>query len=177
MNGSEPAVSAAVFTQHYSSPLGGITLASDGEALTGLWFDGQRYFAAGLGTDREEADLPVFTAAKRWLDAYFSGQRPDFLPPLRMFDTAFRVTVWEALLAVPYGETVSYAALAAAVAARLGRAQVPARAVGGAVGRNPISLIVPCHRVIGADGRLTGYAGGLDLKARLLQLEKADPRR
>jgi len=162
-----------VFTQHYASPLGDITLGSDGIALTGLWFDGQKRFPEELAR-AETRDLPVFAETARWLDAYFSGRRPDFTPPLHLQASAFRVTVWEALLAIPYGETVSYGQLAATVAARLGRT-VSARAVGGAVGHNPISLIIPCHRVLGADGSLTGYAGGIDRKRRLLALEGADP--
>ena len=162
------------YTHYYRSPLGGITLASDGEALTGAWFDGQRFFADTLSATHIEKDRPVFALAARWLDAYFSGLEPDFLPPLHLRDTAFRVTVWEALLAIPYGETVSYGELAARVAVRLGREQTSARAVGGAVGHNPISVFIPCHRVVGADGRLTGYAGGLERKQRLLELERGE---
>ena len=162
------------YLSHYASPLGGITLASDGEALTGLWFDGQRRFGAGLSPEAAAAHLPVFALAARWLDDYFAGRAPDFTPPLHLQDTAFRVTVWEALRTIPRGQTATYGALAAAVAAQLGRPGVGARAVGGAVGRNPISLIIPCHRVVGADGALTGYAGGLERKLRLLRLEGAD---
>ncbi len=149
------------------SPLGGLTLSSDGEALTGLWFDGQAHFGAGLSDDYEEKPLPVFDEALRWLSVYFSGREPDFTPPLRLRGTAFQRAVWQELLTVPYGRTMSYGELAR----RLGTAS--ARAVGGAVGRNPVSLIVPCHRVLGADGRLTGYAGGLERKRYLLRLEGA----
>ena len=155
------------------TPLGGVTLASDGEALIGLWFDGQRHFGEILGREREERDLPVFAQAGRWLDVYFGGEEPDFTPPLRMRTTPFRRTVWELLLAVPYGQTTTYGRLAEEAARRLGRDRVPARAVGGAVGHNALSLIVPCHRVVGADGSLTGYAGGLERKRRLLALEGA----
>ena len=155
------------YIQRYDSPLGGILLASDGEALTGLWFDGQRYFAAGLAPAHAERSLPVLDEARRWLDLYFSGRDPGFTPPLSPRGTAFRRAVWDALRTIPYGDTRTYGALARRVGGRTGGA----RAVGAAVGRNPISLIVPCHRVIGADGGLTGYAGGLWRKARLLEME------
>ena len=150
---------------HCDSPLGPVTLASDGDALTGLWFDGQRHFARGLEACREERDLPVFRETVRWLETYFAGDVPGFTPPLALSGTPFQRRVWAALLEIPYGQTISYGALAQ----RLGAAS--ARAVGGAVGRNPVSLIVPCHRVVGADGGLTGYAGGLDRKRRLLEIE------
>ena len=162
------------YLHHYASPLGGITLASDGEALTGLWFDGQKYFGASLSDGRQEEDLPVFAAAEQWLDLYFSGRVPDFTPPLRWRTTPFRRAVWELLLTVPYGRTVTYGWIAEQLAARNGPANPSARAVGGAVGRNPISLIVPCHRVVGANGSLTGYAGGIERKKKLLELEGAD---
>ena len=157
-----------VYTQHYDSPLGGITLAGDGDALTGLWFDGQKHFGAGLGEDWEERSLPVFAEAVRWLELYFGGTVPDFTPKLALRSTPFRRSVWELLLTVPYGGTVTYGELAR----RLGGTS--ARAVGGAVGRNPVSLIVPCHRVVGSGGRLTGYAGGLDRKRYLLLLEQGE---
>lgn len=160
------------YTQHYDSPLGGVTLSSDGEALTGLWFDGQKYFAATLSDERAEKPLPVFDETARWLDLYFAGRVPDFTPPLRPKGTAFRRAVWDILLGIPYGETTTYGALAARLAERNG-ARASARAVGGAVGHNPISLIVPCHRVVGSNGSLTGYAGGLGRKERLLAMEQA----
>ena len=159
------------FTCRYASPLGGITLSSDGEALTGLWFDGQKYFAETLSPEREERSLPVFEEAARWLDIYFGGREPDFTPPLRPKGTAFRKAVWDVLLSIPYGQTVTYGEIAERLARQSGVPRMSAQAVGGAVGHNPISIIVPCHRVIGADGRLTGYAGGLERKARLLELE------
>ena len=162
------------YTAHYESPLGGITLSSDGEALLGLWFDGQKFFAATLAPDHEERALPVFDLAKRWLEVYFSGRDPGFTPPLRMNGTAFRRAVWEILLTIPFGRTMTYGEIAAELARREGVARMSAQAVGGAVGHNPISLIVPCHRVVGADGSLTGYAGGLERKRRLLALEGAD---
>lgn len=161
------------YVAHYTSPLGGITLASDGEALTGLWFDGQKYFGAGLAEDREERELPVFDQAARWLDLYFGGQDPGFVPPLRMRATPFRRAVWEVLLTIPYGHTMTYGQIADQMARAQGK-HVSAQAVGGAVGRNAVSLMIPCHRVVGADGSLTGYAGGLDKKIKLLTLEGAD---
>ena len=161
------------YTHHYGSPLGGITLGGDGTSLTGLWFDGQRHFAATLDQEREEKQLPVFKTAERWLDIYFGGRCPDFTPPLEMKGTAFQKTVWEILLTITYGKTVTYGGIANLIAAKTGQRRPSPRAVGGAVGRNPISLIIPCHRVVGADGRLTGYAGGLEKKLWLLELEKA----
>lgn len=156
------------YTAHYDSPLGGITLASDGVALVGLWFDGQKYYGAGLAPDCEaRIGLEVFDDAQRWLDVYFSGGVPDFVPALRMRGTAFQKRAWEALLTIPYGQVITYGEMAR----RMGC--FSARAVGGAVGRNPISLIIPCHRVVGADGSLTGYAGGTDRKEWLLSMEGA----
>ena len=156
---------------HYHSPLGGITRASDGKALTGLWFDGQRHFGEPLAGTPSQKSLPVFEEAERWLDRYFSGGIPDFTPPLFLRGTPFRRLVWELLLLIPYGTTVTYGQLAERLSVQTGR-RVSARAVGGAVGHNPISLIIPCHRVIGADGSLTGYAGGPGRKSELLRMEK-----
>lgn len=162
------------YTHRYESPLGGITVAGDGDALTGLWFDRQKCFAGTPDPENEEKDLPVFAEADRWLDIYFSGMEPDFTPKLNLRGTAFRKAVWEILLTIPYGKTAAYGEIAARVAERYRLPRVSARAVGGAAGHNPVSLIVPCHRVIGADGNLTGYAGGLLRKLKLLELEKAD---
>ncbi len=158
-----------------ATPLGGVTLASDGEALTGLWFDGQKYFGSTLGARYEERSLPVFHDTERWLDIYFSGRDPGFVPALSLRGTPFRRAVWECLLTIPYGHTVTYGALAAALPAQSGCGRTSARAIGGAVGRNPVSLIVPCHRVTGAGGSLTGYAGGVERKAALLLLEHSAP--
>lgn len=163
-----------LYTCFYKSPLGGITMASDGTALTGLWFDGQKYFAEGSNPDAEEKKLPIFDEAMRWLDIYFSGRRPDFTPPLNLEGTAFRKEVWQQLLQIPYGQTTTYGELAAQLAAHRGLKQMSAQAVGGAVGHNPISIIVPCHRVVGTGGSLTGYAGGLAKKLALLKLEGID---
>ena len=162
------------YTHHYDSPLGGIIMASDGEALVGLWFDGQKYFADTLFREHEERQLPVFAETDRWLDLYFSGKAPDFTPRLSMRTTAFRKAVWEILLTVPFGQTMTYGQIAQQVARQMGLQQMSAQAVGNAVGHNAISLIIPCHRVVGTDGSLTGYAGGLDKKLRLLQMEKTD---
>lgn len=159
---------------HYKSPLGDITMASDGTALTGLWFDEQKYFAEGIEPDAEEKKLPVFDEAMRWLDIYFGGRRPDFTPPLNFEGTAFRKEVWQLLLQIPYSETTTYGELAAQLAAHRGLKRMSAQAVGGAVGHNPISIIVPCHRVVGTSGSLTGYAGGLARKLALLKLEGID---
>lgn len=162
------------FTQHYDSPLGSILLTADEMGLTGLWFDGQKHFARDLPAQHTEQDTPVLSEARRWLDVYFTGREPDFLPVLHPIGSAFRRRVWDLLLRVPYGQTVTYGQLAQQLAAQQSLSHMSAQAVGGAVGHNPISLIVPCHRVIGADGSLTGYAGGVDKKRRLLALEGLD---
>ena len=157
-----------IYTAHYTSPLGGITLASDGIALTGLYFDGERDFPDLSAAHKK--DLPVFGEAMRWLDLYFAGKEPHFMPALSPDGTAFQQAVWEILRTIPYGGTTTYGAIAKRLEKSTGK-RMSAQAVGGAVGRNPISIIIPCHRVIGADGSLTGYAGGLDKKAYLLRTE------
>ena len=162
------------YIHHYMSPLGGITIASDGETLTGLWFDGQKYFEANLLEEHEEKRLEIFDMTDKWLDIYFSGKEPDFTPPLSMKTTEFRKKVWKILLTIPYGKTMTYGEIAEKIAKDSGKAKMSAQAVGGAVGHNSISLIIPCHRVIGANGSLTGYAGGIEKKKKLLELEKAD---
>ena len=161
------------YTTTYQSPLGGITLAADGEALTGLWFEGQKYYALYLEKEHEEKDLPVFRQAKQWLDIYFSGKAPDFTPPLRFTGSAFQNEVWAILAAIPYGKTRTYGDIARELAQRRGLPRMSAQAVGGAVGKNEISIIVPCHRVVGSNGSLTGYAGGISKKIELLKLEGA----
>lgn len=160
------------YTRRYESPLGGITLSGDGERLVGLWFDGQERSADVPEAPDGEGRLPAFNAAVRWLDVYFSGRDPGFTPPLFMRGTDFQRAVWEAVMTVPYGRTATYGQLADIVAARTGAKRVSARAVGGALARNAICLIIPCHRVVGADGSLTGYAGGVQRKARLLEMEQ-----
>ena len=161
------------YINHYHSPLGTILLAADDTGLTGLWFEGQKYFAQGLDKETEEKEFSVFQTARRWLDVYFSGQKPDFQVPLHFQGTAFQKEVWEILLSIPYGETTTYGAIAKQLAAKRGLPHLSAQAVGSAVGHNKISIIVPCHRVIGADGSLTGYAGGIWRKEKLLALEQA----
>ena len=162
----------ADYVHHVGSPLGGITLASDGEALTGLWFDGQKYFGSTLAENQEERKLPVFEQAEGWLDVYFSGRAPDFTPKLLLRTSAFRREVWEILLEIPYGETITYGEIAGRLSSRGWPGRVSAQAVGGAVGHNPISLIIPCHRVVGSDGSMRGYAGGIDRKLALLRMEQ-----
>lgn len=161
------------YMYHYSSPLGGITLASNGTHLIGLWFDGQKYFADTLQNPVQEESLPIFKDTCRWLDMYFSGKKPSFAPPIQMRTTPFRKQVWEILLQIPYGHTMTYGEISDKIAKEKGIKKMSAQAVGGAVGHNSISLIIPCHRVVGANGNLTGYAGGLDKKIYLLKLEGA----
>lgn len=161
------------YTYHYNSPLGGITLSSDGQALTGLWFDNQKYFGTTITEDAEQKNLPVFEQTAHWLDLYFQGENPSFTPALAMNATPFRKAVWEILLTIPYGQTLTYKEIAEKIAEQMQIPSMSAQAVGVAVGHNPISLIVPCHRVVGTNGSLTGYAGGVDKKKQLLILEKA----
>ena len=160
------------YTHHYDSPLGGVLLASDGSSLTGLWFYGQKYYAATLDAEHKEELLPVFITAERWLEVYFSGRCPDFTPPLKTKGTEFQIAVWDILLTIPYGATMTYGEITSKMAPRNGLSKMSAQAIGGAVGHNPISLIIPCHRVIGTDGSLRGYAGGTAKKQWLLELEK-----
>ena len=170
----ETGVHTMTFTQHYDSPLGGILLAADEVGLTGLWFDGEKYFADHLPKEHIEQDSPVLSQTRRWLDFYFSGSGPDWLPPLHPVGTPFRQAVGKILLQIPYGQTITYGDIARQLASQQGLTRMSAQAVGGAVGHNEISIIIPCHRVVGADGSLTGYAGGIDKKYKLLELEQAD---
>lgn len=159
-----------ILLAHYESTLGRVTLAGEGKALLGLWFEGQKHFASTLAGGEQEGELPIFGEARRWLDAYFGGHVPAWTPQLELRGTEFRKAVWRALLKIPYGQALSYGELAREVfGANGGRF---ARAVGAAVGRNPVTLIVPCHRVVGAGGSLTGYAGGVERKRWLLDLER-----
>lgn len=161
------------YTSKYQSPLGEILLAADETGLTGLWFEGQKYFALYLDKDHKEKDLPIFREAKRWLDIYFSGREPDFKLPLHFTGSPFQNAVWEILYSIPYGKTVTYGEIARILAQKKGLSCMSAQAVGGAVGHNEISIIVPCHRVVRVSGSLTGYAGGIDKKIELLKLEGA----
>ena len=156
------------------SPLGRMIMSSDGTELTGLWFEDQRLAAYSIARDRKEAELPIFGQTRRWLDIYYSGRIPDFTPSIKLVGTPFRMSVWERLRGIPYGESVSYGELASSIAEERGTVKMSAQAVGGAVGHNPISIIVPCHRVLGAGGKLVGYGGGLERKIALLKIENID---
>lgn len=171
------------FKTQYQSPLGTITLVCDSQALTYLWFNDQwkslpsdvpsenAFPASGSSAATEAQDHPILEEAKRWLDLYFSGQNPTFLPPLKYDSTPFRTRVYQILLTIPYGQTMTYGEIARQLAKERGLERMSAQAVGGAVGHNPIALMIPCHRVVGTNGKLTGYAAGLDRKAKLLNLE------
>ena len=162
------------YVSRYDSYSGEITLASNGKELTGLWFDGQKRFAGNLPQEYEEKELPIFVQTKKWLDIYFSGKAPDFTPPVAMDGISpFRKRVWEIMLDIPYGQTRTYGQIAKQIEAETGK-RVSAQAVGGAVGHNDVSLVIPCHRVIGSDGNLTGYSGGVVRKAALLIAEGVD---
>lgn len=162
------------YINSYQSPLGQITMASDGEALTGLWFHGQKYFGYSMPAENREQSLPIFEQAKHWLDVYFRGEVPGFMPPLSLHGGAFRLAVWEILIGIPYGQTMTYGEIADRIARQRGLERMSAQAIGGAVGHNPVSIIVPCHRVVGGNGSLTGYAGGIDKKVGLLTIEKVN---
>ena len=184
---------------HYASPLGKILITADDAGVTGLWFQGQQNTKQCPQAERTTTGDPspantFCDQAKHWLDIYFSGQEPDFMPSLHAVGTPFQLAVWQILRQIPYGQTMAYGEIAQLIAAqhnapqadiaqrdasqngaaRRNRSRMSAQAVGGAVGRNPIALLIPCHRVVGANGKLTGYAGGVDRKAKLLALEKAD---
>lgn len=161
------------FTGAYASPLGDILLAADDAGLIGLWFVGQKHFARTLDPVHIERETPALGEARSWLDAYFSGAEPARVPPLHLMGTPYQLSVWRELLLIPYGQTVTYGELAERIARRRGGARTSPRAVGGAVGRNPVSIIVPCHRVVGTGGSLTGYAGGTGRKKALLEIERA----
>lgn len=163
-----------ICTKRYDSPLGEILLAGNGEGLTGLWFAGQKYFAQGLPGDAAPGEDAVLAQTCRWLDRYFAGEDPGPLPPLALRGTPFRREVWDILLTIPRGEVLTYGDIAARLAQSRGIAHFSAQAVGGAVGHNPVSILIPCHRVVGRDGNLTGYAGGLWRKEALLALERGE---
>ena len=163
-----------LYTGYYQSPLGRLLLAADEIGLTGLWFERQRYFAQGLAPGHTDEETPILAQTRRWLDLYFSGSVPDFTPPLHPIGSDFRQEVWALLLQIPYGKTTTYGALANQLAEKHGQRRMSAQAVGGAVGHNAISIIIPCHRVVGTNGSLTGYAGGIDKKISLLKLEHTD---
>ena len=161
------------YTTRYNSPIGLLTIAADETHIIGLWIEGQKYFAAGLPENYADTKkTPALIQAEDWLSRYFAKEMPSPAElPLAPAGSAFQQAVWRRLCAIPYGKVTTYKAVATDIAQELGRASMSAQAVGGAVGRNPISIIIPCHRVIGSDGSLTGYAGGLSVKRMLLELE------
>ncbi|MDO5060881.1 MAG: methylated-DNA--[protein]-cysteine S-methyltransferase [Actinomycetaceae bacterium] len=155
----------------YQSPVGTLHLAADEQALTGIWYQGSAHFCAGLDPDAQEYSSQIFADTAAWLDAYFAREALPQMPPLRLIGSEFQLQVWALLQEIPYGQSVTYGELAKEVACIRGMEKMSAQAVGGAVGRNRISILVPCHRVVGAQGKLTGYAGGMDRKEFLLALE------
>ena len=164
------------YSSEIASPFGAITLASDGENLCGLWLEGQKYHGGSIpGEMRKDGSLKIFACVNDWLERYFAGQNPDASGlPLAPVGGEFRQNVWRIISEVPYGQVFTYGGIAKKLASQMNKENVPARAVGGAVGHNPISIIIPCHRIVGANGSLTGYAGGLAKKIKLLELEGAD---
>ena len=162
------------YTIIYPSRLGDILLAADEIGLTGLWFFGQSYFADTLPAEQVAQETPILAQAREWLDEYFSGKEPDFTPKLHPIGSPFRQEVWRILLQLPYGQPMTYGEIARQMEKLQNRPHMSAQAVGGAVGHNGISIIIPCHRVVGTKGNLTGYAGGLDKKMALLELEHAN---
>lgn len=162
------------YVSHYQSPLGDILLAADDIGLIGLWFEGQRHFGVYLDKAHEEKELSLFQTVKHWLNIYFSGNEPDLSIPLHFMGTKFQNQIWQMLCSIPYGQLTTYGEMACKYATASGLPHMSAHTVGNAVGRNPLAIIVPCHRVVGARGKLTGYAAGIDRKMSLLHLEKAD---
>lgn len=162
------------YISYYNSPLGRILLAADEIGLVGLWFEGEKYYASNLEMVYKEKDSPVLLETKRWLDIYFAGKKPDYYPPLHLQGTPFQLEVWKILRTIPYGQTTTYGEIAKKIASQRQIKSMASQAVGSAVGHNPIGIIVPCHRVIGKSGNLTGYAAGIDKKIKLLTLEKID---
>lgn len=171
-----------LYSTVYASPVGELTVASDGSHIVGLWIKGQKYFGGSLKEElleKEEMlkqeEPEVFTAARDWLDRYFKGEKPEIRElPLAPAGSEFRRTVWKILCEIPYGEVTTYGEIAKETALRLHKQRMSAQAVGGAVGHNPISIIIPCHRIVGTNGSLTGYAGGIDVKIKLLKQEGVD---
>ncbi len=165
-----------IYKTNYQSPIGNILLASDGKSLVGLWIEKQKYFASSICTEMvENSDLKVFQDTKSWLERYFSNKKPEITElPLAPAGSDFRKAVWEILCEIPYGKVTTYGEISKKIANQMKKSTMSAQAIGGAVGHNPISIIIPCHRVIGANGNLTGYAGGLDLKIKLLEHEGVD---
>ena len=163
-----------VYTCKYKSTIGNILLAADEIGLIGLWFEGQKYFANTLPDERISQETEILTETKKWLDIYFSGEEPKFTPALHPTGSTFRQAVWQILLQIPYGQTITYGEIARKMTEMGNTSRMSAQAVGGAVGHNEVSIIIPCHRVVGTNGSLTGYAGGIDKKISLLELEHTD---
>jgi len=164
------------YSTAYPSPVGTITLACDGGNLVGLWMEGQKYYGDTIPEAMvEKNDVPIFDAAKKWLDRYFAGKKPDIAElPLAPIGGAFRQSVWKILCEIPYGQVTTYGGIAKQLAVKMGKESMSSQAVGGAVGHNPISIIIPCHRVVGSNGSLTGFSGGVPMKVKLLELEGVD---
>lgn len=164
------------YSTTYASQLGAITLACNGGNLVGLWIEGQKYYGDTIPEAMtEKGEIPIFKAAKRWLDRYFKGEQPDISElPLAPIGSEFRQDVWKILCEIPYGQVITYGDIAKKMAKKRGKENMSAQAVGGAVGHNPISIIIPCHRVVGTGGSLTGYSGGVRKKLKLLELEGVD---
>ncbi|SHK71621.1 methylated-DNA--[protein]-cysteine S-methyltransferase [Desulforamulus aeronauticus] len=164
------------YSTTYPSLVGTITLACDGKNLVGLWVAGQKYHGDTIPEAMlENNDMPIFDAAKKWLDRYFAGERPDISElPLAPIGSEFRQGVWDILCEIPYGKVITYGDISKRMAAKMNKESMSSQAVGGAVGHNPISIIIPCHRVVGSNGSLTGYAGGIHTKVKLLELEGVD---
>ena len=163
----------SIYTHNYQSPLGEIVIASDDTAITGLWLVGQRHFDIEVEGCITDKDLPIFDEVSHWLDIYFTGNNPGEIPAVHMNGTLFQLEVWQILQTIPYGKLITYREIAELIAKKRGITKMSARAVGNAIGRNPISILVPCHRVVGSDGKMTGYAGGIERKVKLLKLENA----
>ena len=155
-----------MYSTNYSSPIGEMLIVSDGESVCGVWFYGQKHFPS-FDNLCENDDLAIFKEVKSWFDDYFDGKNPDINFKLKHSGSKFRLNVWRILSEIPYGETLTYGEIALKLSSSMS-----AQAVGGAVGHNPISILIPCHRVLGVNGKLTGYAGGIDKKIKLLELEK-----
>lgn len=172
-------MSALFYKTDYISPLGKITVACDEKSIVGLWFEGQKYFAETVDENMlQNRSFDILKLAKDWLDRYFAGKRPEISElPLNPLGNEFRQSVWKILCEIPYGEVITYGDIAKKIAKQKGITRMSAQAVGGAVGHNPISIIIPCHRVVGSNGSLTGYAGGIDIKIKLLEHEKVDTSR
>ena len=166
-----------IYITYYNSILGKLTIASDGENIIGLWIEGQKYFADTIKNENiiKKDDISIFIKTKEWLDRYFRGERPDIKElKLSPKGSEFRQNVWKILCRIPYGQTITYGKIAKEIAKLMNKNSMSAQAIGNAVGHNPISIIIPCHRVVGTNGGLTGYAGGIDKKRELLELENAD---